>query len=67
MVASPSCDGDPAGRMPPGTPVIIFSGMKSASEEVQLDRPQTRLVEKPASLTWLIDALDEMLGPVSRT
>ena len=57
---------DVVGRMPPGTPVIIFSGMKSASEEVELDRPRTRLVEKPASLTWLIDALDEMLGTVTR-
>ncbi len=48
-------------RMPPRAPVIIFSGMRSASGELERLRPRTRLVEKPASLTWLIDALDEML------
>ena len=49
-------------RMPPLVPVIIFSGMGSASGELERLRPRTRLVEKPASLTWLIDALDEMLA-----
>jgi DNA-binding response OmpR family regulator len=48
-------------RMPSRAPVIIFSGMTSASGELERLRPRTRLVEKPASLTWLIDALDEML------
>ena len=48
-------------RMPSRTPVIIFSGMRSASGELERLRPRTRLIEKPASLTWLIDALDEML------
>lgn len=48
-------------RMPPRAPVIIFSGMRSASGELERLRPRTRLVEKPASLTWLIDSLDEML------
>jgi two-component system, response regulator RegA len=48
-------------RMPTGVPVIIFSGMRSASGELERLRPRTRLIEKPASLTWLIDALEEML------
>ena len=48
-------------RMPPRVPVIIFSGMGSASGELERLRPRTRLIEKPVSLTWLIDALDEML------
>jgi DNA-binding NtrC family response regulator len=48
-------------RMPARVPVIIFSGMCSASGELERLRPRTRLIEKPASLTWLIDSLDEML------
>ena len=49
-------------RMPAKAPVIIFSGMPSASGELETLRPRTRLVEKPASLTWLLDRLDEMLS-----
>lgn len=49
-------------RMPPRVPIIIFSGMRSASGELERLRPRTRLIEKPASLTWLIDALDDMLA-----
>lgn len=48
-------------RMPAKTPVIIYSGMLSASGELERLRPRTKLVEKPCSLTWLIDTLDEML------
>ena len=48
-------------RMPPRAPVIIFSGMGAASRDLARIRPRTRLVEKPASLTWVIDSLDEML------
>ena len=48
-------------RMPSRAPVIIFSGMGGASGELARVRPRTRLVEKPASLTWVIDSLDEML------
>ena len=48
-------------RMPSRAPVIIFSGMSGASGDLARLRPRTRLVEKPASLTWLIDSLDEML------
>jgi DNA-binding response OmpR family regulator len=48
-------------RMPANTPVIIFSGMTSLSGELERLRPRTRLVEKPCSLTWLIDNLDDML------
>jgi len=48
-------------RMPSRAPVIIFSGMGGASGDLARLRPHTRLVEKPASLTWVIDSLDEML------
>jgi DNA-binding response OmpR family regulator len=48
-------------RMPPRAPVIIFSGTSAASGDLARLRPRTRLVEKPASLTWVIDSLDEML------
>jgi DNA-binding response OmpR family regulator len=51
-------------RMPSRTPVIIFSGMRSSSGELERLRPRTRLVEKPCSLTWLINTLDDMLGSV---
>lgn len=53
-------------RMPARTPVIIFSGTIAESGELERTRPHTRLVEKPASLTWLIDTLDDMLGHNSR-
>ena len=53
-------------RMPARTPVIIFSGTIAESGELERIRPHTRLVEKPASLTWLIDTLDDMLGHNSR-
>jgi DNA-binding NtrC family response regulator len=53
-------------RMPERAPVIIFSGMRSASGELERLRPRTRLVEKPASLTWLIDELDHMLDKSRR-
>ncbi len=49
-------------RMPSRAPVIIFSGMRSASGGLERLRPRTRLVEKPCSLTWLIDTLDDMLA-----
>jgi DNA-binding response OmpR family regulator len=49
-------------QIPERIPVIIFSGMGSASGELERLRPRTRLIEKPASLTWLIDALDDMLA-----
>lgn len=48
-------------RMPSKAPVIIFSGMPRQSGELERLRPRTRLVEKPCSLTWLIDTLDEMM------
>jgi DNA-binding response OmpR family regulator len=49
-------------RIPPAAPVIIFSGMRSASGELERLRPRTRLVEKPASLTWLLDTMEEMIS-----
>ena len=48
-------------RMPEKTPVIIFSGTIADSGQLERIRPRTRLVEKPCSLTWLIDTLDEMI------
>lgn len=53
-------------RMPDEAPVIIFSGMPSASGRLEATRPRTRLVSKPASFTWLIDQLDEMLDASRR-
>jgi DNA-binding response OmpR family regulator len=50
------------GAMPPGVPVIIFSGLRSESGDLELTRPCTRLIEKPYSLIMLMDALDEMLA-----
>lgn len=55
------CGRDVIVRMPSRAPVIIFSGMGSSGGDLARLRPRTRLVEKPASLTWVIDSLDEML------
>ena len=49
-------------RIPSKAPVIIFSGMPSASGDLEQLRPRTRLIEKPASLTWLLDNLDQMIS-----
>ena len=49
-------------KMPSKAPVIIFSGMCTLSGELERLRPRTRLVEKPCSLTWLIDTLDDMIA-----
>jgi len=48
-------------RIPASTPVIVFSGCRDANR-IERQRPSTRFVEKPCSLTWLIDTLNEMLG-----
>jgi DNA-binding response OmpR family regulator len=48
-------------RMPSLAPVIIFSGSRESSGELERLRPGTELVEKPCSLTWLIDKLGGML------
>jgi DNA-binding response OmpR family regulator len=47
--------------MPPGVPVIIFSGLRSDSGNLEATRPRTRLIEKPYSLILLMDALEDML------
>ena len=47
--------------MPPGVPVIIFSGLRSDSGKLEVTRPRTRLIEKPYSLIMLMDALEDML------
>ena len=48
--------------MPAGTPVIIFSGFPPESAELERLRPRTRLVQKPYSLTMLVEALKEMIS-----
>jgi DNA-binding response OmpR family regulator len=51
-------------KVPARVPVIIFSGMRAESIELQRIRPRTRMVEKPYSLTMLVEQLEEMLaGP----
>lgn len=47
--------------MPPDVPVIIFSGLRSESADLEVLRPRTRLVEKPYSLIMLMDTLEDML------
>ena len=47
--------------MPPDVPVIIFSGLRSESADLETTRPRTRLVEKPYSLIMLMDTLEDML------
>ena len=47
--------------MPPNLPVIIFSGLRSESADLESIRPLTRLVEKPYSLVMLMDTLEGML------
>ena len=47
--------------MPPDVPVIIFSGLRSESADLEVIRPRTRLVEKPYSLIMLMDTLEDML------
>ena len=49
-------------RIPPRVPVIIFSGMRSESFDLERLRPRTRMVEKPYSLRMLVDHLEEMLS-----
>lgn len=47
--------------MPPGAPVIIFSGLRGESANLESLRPHTRLIEKPYSLLLLMDTLEGML------
>jgi DNA-binding response OmpR family regulator len=47
--------------MPPNIPVIIFSGLRSESADLETIRPHTKLVEKPYSLIMLMDMLEDML------
>jgi DNA-binding response OmpR family regulator len=47
--------------MPPGTPVIIFSGAPSESTQLERLRPRTRLIQKPYSLLMLVESLRDML------
>jgi DNA-binding response OmpR family regulator len=53
--------------MPPGVPVIIFSGVPSESSELERLRPRTRLIVKPYSLVLLVEALEEMLASADAT
>jgi len=47
--------------MPPNVPVIIFSGLRSESADLEMVRPLTRLIEKPYSLLMLMDTIEGML------
>lgn len=47
--------------MPPDVPVIIFSGLRTESADLESIRPLTHLVEKPYSLVMLLDTLEDML------
>ncbi|MEW6322749.1 MAG: response regulator [Acidobacteriota bacterium] len=47
--------------VPPEVPVIIFSGLRSESADLEHVRPLTRMVEKPYSLVMLMDTLEDML------
>ena len=47
--------------IPPEIPVIIFSGLRSESADLEHIRPLTRLIEKPYSLVMLVDMLQDML------
>ncbi len=49
-------------QIPPKVPVIIFSGMRAESCQLERLRPRTRIVEKPYSLTMLLEQLEEMLA-----
>jgi len=49
-------------KIPPRVPVIIFSGMRAESSQLERLRPRTRMVEKPYSLTMLVEQLDEMMS-----
>jgi hypothetical protein len=48
--------------MPAGTPVFIFTGVPSDSAELERLRPRTRLIQKPYSLTMLVEMLREMIN-----
>jgi DNA-binding response OmpR family regulator len=48
--------------IPPPTPVIIFSAVPDESERLEELRPNTRLVQKPFSLTLLAETLRQMLN-----
>lgn len=47
--------------IPPEIPVIIFSGLRSESADLEHIRPLTRLIEKPYSLVMLVDTLQDMI------
>lgn len=47
--------------IPPEIPVIIFSGLRAESADLERLRPNTRLIEKPYSLVMLMDMLEEMI------
>jgi two-component system KDP operon response regulator KdpE len=49
-------------NVPSPVPVIIFSGMRSESADLERLRPRTRMIEKPYSLTMLLEQLEEMLA-----
>jgi hypothetical protein len=53
---------DVIARVPAAVPVVIFSGTRSESGQLERLRPRTRLMEKPCPLSYVADALEEMLA-----
>ena len=52
--------------IPPPTPVIIFSAVPSESGQLELMRPNTRLIQKTFSLLMLVETLQKMLTAAER-
>jgi DNA-binding response OmpR family regulator len=52
--------------MPPGTPVIIFSGAPSESTQLERLRPRTRVIQKPYSLLLVVESLRDMLAKAAQ-
>jgi DNA-binding response OmpR family regulator len=52
--------------IPPPTPVIIFSAVPEESGQLELMRPNTRLIQKPFSLLMLVETLEHMMKAAAR-
>jgi two-component system OmpR family response regulator len=52
--------------IPPPIPVIIFSAAPDESGQLELMRPNTRLIMKPFSLVMLVETLQSMMTAAAR-
>ena len=52
--------------IPPPTPVVIFSAVPQESGQLEVIRPNTRLILKPFSLVILVETLKRMIDAVER-